>query len=158
MNDATTTEHIVLTLMITDSSGIRINKDGTIWQSHGTIIMTNDDALYFGKRNNKCKTRISLIYVLGLPSVFSGVRVARSLIFCVVFCRSLLLLAIVLSVLLRFTDSDYRFGFLQTNHSFTGVSLIYVNHEYYHYRTEDRSSMCRCSWQMYTIKSVYTKL
>ena len=43
---------------------------------------------------------------------FSWVRVARSLVFCVVFCRSLLvlfLLAIVLSVR-RFTDSDYPFG------------------------------------------------
>jgi len=43
----------------------------------------------------------------------SGVRVTRSLVFCVVFCRSLFvlfLLAIVLSVLLRFTDSDYPFG------------------------------------------------
>jgi hypothetical protein len=117
VNDATTTERIVSTLIKTDSSGIRINNDGTIWQSHhGMIIMTNDDSLYFGKPN-KCKTRINLIYVLCLPSVFSGVRVARSLIFCVVFCRSfffcpfiLFLLAIVLSVLPRFTDSDYRFG------------------------------------------------
>ena len=45
--------------------------------------------------------------------VFSEVRVARSLVFCVVFCRSFLVLflsTIVLSVLLRFTDSDYPFG------------------------------------------------
>ena len=44
--------------------------------------------------------------------VFSGVRVTRSLVFCVLFCRSfsvLFLLAIVLSVL-RLTDSDYPFG------------------------------------------------
>ena len=42
--------------------------------------------------------------------VFCGVRVPRSLVFCVVFCRSLfVLLAIVLSVLLQFTDSDYLF-------------------------------------------------
>jgi hypothetical protein len=47
---------------------------------------------------------------LSSPPVFSGVRVARSVVFCVVFCRSLfVLLAIVLSVL-RFTDSDYPFG------------------------------------------------
>ena len=41
---------------------------------------------------------------------FSGVRVTRSLVFCVMFCRSLFVLfplAIELSVLLRFTDSDY---------------------------------------------------
>ena len=38
--------------------------------------------------------------------VFAGVRVARSLVFCVVFCESLFvifLLAIILPVLLRFT-------------------------------------------------------
>ena len=45
--------------------------------------------------------------------VFSGVRVARSLVFCVVFCRSLFVLLsffpllIVLSLLLRLTGSDY---------------------------------------------------
>jgi hypothetical protein len=41
--------------------------------------------------------------------VFSGICVD----FCVVFCRSLfvlILLAIVLSILLRFKDSDYPFG------------------------------------------------
>jgi hypothetical protein len=51
-------------------------------------------------------------YLNWLP-VFSGVRVARSLVFYVMFCRSmfvLFLLAIVLSVLLRFTFSDYPFG------------------------------------------------
>jgi hypothetical protein len=89
VNDATTTERIVFTLMTTSSCCIRINSEGTIWQSHWTIIMTNDDPFYFGKLN-KCKTRISLISVLGLPSVFSRVRVARSIVFCVVFCRSFL--------------------------------------------------------------------
>jgi hypothetical protein len=41
---------------------------------------------------------------------FSLIRVARSLAFCVVFCRSLFvlfLLAIVLSVLFRITDSNF---------------------------------------------------
>ena len=48
------------------------------------------------------------------PLVFSEVRVARSIIFCVMFCRSLyvflffFLLAIVLSVL-WLTDSDYPY-------------------------------------------------
>ena len=49
--------------------------------------------------------------------VFSGVRVARSLVFCVVFCTSLFvifLLGIVLSVLLQCTASDYPFGILWT--------------------------------------------
>ena len=51
--------------------------------------------------------------LLSSPPVFSGVHNARSLVFCVMFCRSsfvLYLLAIVLSVLLRFTASDYSFG------------------------------------------------
>ena len=45
--------------------------------------------------------------------VFCIVRVAQSLVFCVAFCRSLIIffrLSIVLSVLLRFTTSDYPFG------------------------------------------------
>lgn len=57
----------------------------------------------------------------GTPSespVFSGIRVPRSLVSCVVFCRSLLVLfviffVIVLSVLLRSTDSDYPLGIFQ---------------------------------------------
>jgi hypothetical protein len=48
------------------------------------------------------------------PPVFSWVRVTRSLVLCVCFVHrclsfSFFLLAIVLSVLLRFTDSDYSF-------------------------------------------------
>ena len=46
------------------------------------------------------------------PPVWSEVRVSRSLVFCVMFCRSLFVpfpLTIELSVL-RFTASDYRFG------------------------------------------------
>ena len=48
-------------------------------------------------------------------SGFSGVRVTRSLVLCVMFCRSLFallsfyLFAIVLSVLLPFTDSSAGF-------------------------------------------------
>jgi hypothetical protein len=51
------------------------------------------------------------------PPVFSWVRVSRSLVLCVCFVgRSLVffLFAIVLSVLLRYTDySDYLFGIFQ---------------------------------------------
>ena len=50
---------------------------------------------------------------LNTPPRFLWVRVGRSLVFCGVFCISLLvlfLLAIVLSVLLRFTASDWLFG------------------------------------------------
>ena len=47
------------------------------------------------------------------PSVFSGVRVTRSLVLYVCFvdrCLSFFFLAIMLSVPLRYTDSDYHFG------------------------------------------------
>jgi hypothetical protein len=49
------------------------------------------------------------------PPVFNRVRVAQSLVFYVVLCRSLFvlfLLAIVLSVLLQLTASNYIFGIL----------------------------------------------
>ena len=54
---------------------------------------------------------------LDFTPVLRGVRVARSLVFCVLFCRSLLvlvlfLLAIVLSVF-RFGYSDNPFGILK---------------------------------------------
>ena len=55
------------------------------------------------------------------PAVFSRVRGTRSLVLCVClvdryfsFCT---FLAIVLSVLLRFTDSDYPFGIFKLNSS-----------------------------------------
>ena len=54
------------------------------------------------------------------PSVFSGVRVTRSLVLCVCFvdrCLSFCTfvhLAIALSVLPRYTDSDYLPWYLQT--------------------------------------------
>jgi branched-subunit amino acid transport protein len=44
-------------------------------------------------------------------SVFSGVCLVQSLVFCVVFCRSLFfLLAVALSALLPFVVSSYTFG------------------------------------------------
>ena len=52
-------------------------------------------------------------YPSGAPPVFSGVRVTRSLVLYVCFVDRpfvLFLLAIVLSVLLQYTDSDYPFG------------------------------------------------
>jgi hypothetical protein len=49
---------------------------------------------------------------MGSIPVVSGDCVTRSLVLCAMFCRSVfdLLLAIVLSVLLRFTNSDDTFG------------------------------------------------
>jgi hypothetical protein len=55
-------------------------------------------------------------YPFGTPDHnpgFSGIRVARSLVLCVMFCRSLSILfplATVLSVLLRFKAFDYSIG------------------------------------------------
>ena len=56
------------------------------------------------------------VYFIMLGSLCDKVRVAQSLVFCVVFCRSLFvllflfLLAVVLSVTLRIMASDYPFG------------------------------------------------
>ena len=51
------------------------------------------------------------------PPVLSGVRVAQSLVFCVVFCMVLFSLsAVVLSVLLQLTVSDYTFWYLFIKH------------------------------------------
>jgi len=44
------------------------------------------------------------------PPNFSAVCVTRSFVLCVCLLFVLFLLAIVFSVLLRFTDSDYPFG------------------------------------------------
>ena len=62
------------------------------------------------------------VYSSGAPPVFRGVRVTRSLVLCsvlwiVVYRFVPFLLAIVLSVLLRYTDSDYSFGIFK--HFFT---------------------------------------
>ena len=56
--------------------------------------------------------QLTLPQHLSLPPVLSGVRVTRSLLLCVCFVDLfvLFLLDIVLSVLLRYTDSDYPFG------------------------------------------------
>jgi hypothetical protein len=57
--------------------------------------------------------RLTLPEQLSLSPVVSGVRVTRSFVLSIMFCRSLFvlfLLAIVLSLLLRFMDSDYPFG------------------------------------------------
>jgi len=48
--------------------------------------------------------------------VFCGIRPAQSVVFGVVLCKSLFvffLLVIVLSVIFRFTDSDYPFWYIQ---------------------------------------------
>jgi len=75
-----------------------------------------------------CNTRLVSLVEQELPilpehPVFSAVRVAQSLAFYAVFCISLFvllsffLLVIVLSVLLRFTASDYLLSLRTQNHS-----------------------------------------
>ena len=76
---------------------------------------------------------------LSSSPVFSGVCVAQSLVFYVMFCRSLyvvffcffgvlFLLAVVLSVLLRFMASDYPIGifkpFLRRYHTLQGDNSL----------------------------------
>ena len=73
------------------------------------------------------------------PPVFSGIPVTGSSVFCVVFCRSLLVLlyffflAIALSVLLRYTDSDYPFGILKhcsKVSNFNVVNALFSGHQF----------------------------
>ena len=65
----------------------------------------------------------TLLDHLSSPSGFSGVRVARSLVFSVLFCRSLffLFLMVIVFVHLRFKDSDYLIG---------SFKLFYINGDY----------------------------
>ena len=59
-----------------------------------------------------CFVLLTLPEHLSSPMVFGGVRVAASLVFCVVWLLLFLyyLVAVVLSVLPRLTNSDYPFG------------------------------------------------
>ena len=77
---------------------------------------------------------------LSSPPVFSGVHVTRSLVLYVMFCRSLFvllsffLLAIMLSIFLWFTDSNYPFGILDLQILITPLvssNLSYII-PYYH--------------------------
>jgi hypothetical protein len=65
-----------------------------------------------------------------ISPVFRGVRVTRSLVLCICFVDRylpfvLFLLAIVLSVLLRYTDSDYPFGIFKLDYPF-GIFNLYL--------------------------------
>jgi len=69
---------------------------------------------------------LSLPEHLSSPLVFGGVRVTLSLILCVCFEDYCLffLLAIMLSVLLRYTDSDYPFGIFKLILLYTQTSCL----------------------------------
>ena len=69
---------------------------------------------------------------LSSPPVFSGVRFDQSYVFCVVFCRSLFvlfLLIIVLSALLRITAFDYSTSIF--NLLLTWGTLEKINNSYF---------------------------
>ena len=62
---------------------------------------------------------------------FSAIHIAQSMVFCVMFCRSvcpfvLFLLAIVFSVLLRVTTSDYLFSIFKLFLTWYKLCLFYV--------------------------------
>jgi hypothetical protein len=80
-----------------------------LWKSNPTRLITRNKSNTTGVT---CGAANFPEYISS-PPVISAVRVARSLVFCVVLCRwlfVLFLLAIVLSILLRLTTSDYLFG------------------------------------------------
>jgi hypothetical protein len=95
----------------TDVSEVNCNKSNKTVVSEVNCNKSN-------KTGTTCGTGTA--YPSGASQMFSGVRVARSLVFCVMFCKSLFvilsffLLAIVLSVLHRFTAFDYPLRYRQT--------------------------------------------
>ena len=69
------------------------------------------------------------------PSDFSGVRVARSLVLCVMFYRWLFVLclvAIVISALFQSTDSDYPFGSFKLSLINVRLHVYYIHCDVYH--------------------------
>jgi hypothetical protein len=56
--------------------------------------------------------RVTLPEHTSSPSIVSGVRVARSFSFCVVFCRSLFVLLAIISVFSNFTCKYYINGYI----------------------------------------------
>ena len=100
---------------------------------------------------------------LSSPPVFSGVRVTRSLILCVISCRSLFvpfilfLLAIVLSVR-RFTDFDYPFDnfklFFSYSTNGTHHDAVVTNMAMSHERGKDIFSSWIYHISLYTLYHV----
>jgi hypothetical protein len=86
---------------------------GMVWKmSCNNLYLLNDQSSHTFTKN---QLLLILPEQIKSPPVLSGVRVTRSLVLCVCFVDRYFSfcsfpLAIVLSVLLRFTDSDYPFG------------------------------------------------
>ena len=120
------------------------------------------------------------------PSVVSGVRVTQSLVlytFCICFvdrCSFVrFLLATVLSVLLRYTDSDYPFGIFKLFlrllyhvarrnililHTMSNISHLYrylitdkdeISVSFLHFKTGSHGKINRILYKSYTIFVVY---
>jgi hypothetical protein len=71
----------------------------------------------------------TLLHTWVNPLVFSGFRVARSLVYCIMFCRSLFVLLAIALFVLWFTCSDYPFSFclfvylMVCNTTFNNISV-----------------------------------
>ena len=99
---------------------------------------------------------------LSSPQIFIGVRVTRSLVWYVMFCRSLFVLfrlAIVLSVL-WFTDSDYPLGIFKL--FLILLWLVMKHHEYVPISAATRNTAFHKNHpininQIYILKGVHSK-
>ena len=100
------------------------------------IINVQDCNVLFGFINTKCRLTRRVLLVdqelltlpehLSSPPVFSGVHVTRSLV--CMFCRSLfVLLAIVLSVLLRYTVSSNSSTTMRFVRLYLGVDILHLH-------------------------------
>ena len=117
------TEHSNQFTKINDRENIMVNREWTIQRNWKYWAHKKKDKYKKSQHKRKKNHELHQMVAMGkkfqhlmclCPSSspgFSGVWVAWSLAFCVVCHKSLFFhLAIVLSVILRFTDSDYSFG------------------------------------------------
>jgi hypothetical protein len=118
---------------------------------------TESHILFLWPITNKPRSR-NTKFKLSNQKCFSGVRVARSLVFCVMFCRSLFVLlsffflVIVLCVLIRFTASDYPFSiyklFLQSPRS---IDWSTRSHERIHWSIRHFHVLINCTQFMQVV-------
>jgi len=90
----------------------------SVCRNHDPILssFTTNHRIYSSSNKTGATCGTGTVYTSGSTPVFSGVHVARSLLFCVMFCRSLFVLfrlVIMLSVLLQITASDYPCGIVK---------------------------------------------
>ena len=106
----------------------------SIVKSYSIDIILQNHLLVTGV-HNRCNMQElhTLPENLSSPVVFCGVRVARSLVFCVVFCRSLFVILYFLfwplCCLFFFdTDSDYSFGIFKLFLIKPALISVHYNH------------------------------